>query len=616
MISLGVLVENLHNQRHYKNHYTSSRPYQTEATSLISLKISSILKPNSYNDRYVVKLIKLDSNSVNGLALLNIRKDSLTKPFSVDDVLVLKSELIPTENPLNPNQFNYKQFLENKYIYAQMYSDYKTILIESTNKNSLSGYADAIRTHINKKLKEHPFKPNELAIINALLLGQRQDLSQDVYNDYKNAGALHILAVSGLHVGIILLLLNFVFKPLEYLKRGHVYKIILLIICLWSFAVIAGLSASVLRASLMFSLIAITMNLKRPKNTLNILISSAFILLLFNPNLIFDVGFQLSYLAVIAIVTVFPLLYGYRKSKYWLVDKLWQVVAVSIAAQIGVLPISLFYFHQIPGLFLLSNVVVIPFLGIILGYGIVVIILANINFLPDFVATIYGHIIGGMNWFFKWVSQHEKFIIKDISFNWMQVIASYLVIISLYHFYKAKNFKNTIIFLLTIIICQTTYMYTKYMNETKNNFIVFHKSRYSILGIQKGNTLELYHNLDSTTNVMETMINSFTTYHDISKIKEDTLRPIYPINNNWLLVIDSLGIYKTISFKPDFVLLRNSPKINLNRLIDSLQPKYIIADGSNYKSYVKRWKETCEKQKIPFHQTGEKGAFITNLSSD
>jgi competence protein ComEC len=128
--------------------------------------------------------------------------------------------------------------------------------------------------------------------------------------------------------------------------------------------------------------------------------------------------------------------------------------------------------------------------------------------------------------------------------------------------------------------------------------------------------LELHHNLDSTSNVRETMINSFTTYHDVSLIKEDTLKPIYPLNNKWLLIVDSLGIYKVNAFNPDVILLRNSPKINLNRLIDSLQPKIIIADGSNYKSYMERWEATCLKQKIPFHQTGKKGAFITNLSSN
>jgi competence protein ComEC len=616
MVSLGILIENLHDQRHFKNHYTSKSEYKTEATSLIRLKITGILKPNNYNDKYVVKLIKLDSVSVTGLAVLNVKKDSLFKPFAVDEILVLKTRLSPIQNPLNPNQFSYKQYLENKYIYAQMHANYNDVFIESSNKNTIGGFANAIRTHINKKLKEHSFKPNELAIINALLLGQRQDISQDVYNDYKNAGALHILAVSGLHVGIVLLLLNFLFKPLEYLKHGHIYKIILLIFCLWAFAIIAGLSASVSRAALMFSLIAVSMNLKRPRNTLNILVSSAFILLLFNPNLLFDVGFQLSYLAVIGIVTFYPLLYGFGKPKYWLVDKIWQVILVSITAQIGILPISLFYFHQIPGLFLISNVVVIPLLGIILGYGILVIILANINLLPDIIALFYGKIISWMNAFFKWISQHETFIFKDISFNWLQVIASYVFIISLYHFYKIKNFKNTVIFLFSILICQTIFIFTKYNNETKNDFLIFHKSRYSILGFHNGKTLELHHNLDSTSNVRETMINSFTTYHDVSLIKEDTLKPIYPLNNKWLLIVDSLGIYKVNAFNPDVILLRNSPKINLNRLIDSLQPKIIIADGSNYKSYMERWEATCLKQKIPFHQTGKKGAFITNLSSN
>lgn len=617
MVSIGISIEKLHDHKQHKNHYTAYLNYSDETASLIKLKISNLLKSNNYNDRYVVKLLKIDSVSVNGLALLNLKKDSLCNTFEVDDILFIKTSLRPIKNPLNPGQFNYKKFLENKYIYSQMYGTYQEVFVESKKKHTLFGYANALRAHINQELKKHPFKSNELAIINALLLGQRNDISKEVYEDYKNSGAVHILAVSGLHVGIILLFLNFFFKPIEFIKHGHIYKIILIIVCLWVFAVIAGLSASVTRAALMFSLVAFSLNLKRPTNTLNILACSAFIILLFTPNVLFDVGFQLSYLAVIAIVTIYPILYSYWKPKYWVVDKLWQASLVSIAAQFGVLPISLYYFHQIPGLFLLSNVVVIPFLGFILAYGIGVIVLALCNVLPNFVAMFYGRIIGWMNQFFKWVSQQEAFLFKDIAFNLLQVLTSYAIIVSIYHFYKHNDYKKLVMLMLAIMSFQSASVYTKYQTINDSKFIVFHKSQASILGFQKNGILHLHQPLDNSTQLLnKTMLVNYAINNHISAIKEDSMLPVYKMNNKWLLIIDSLGLYKVSSFKPDLILLRNSPKINLVRIIDSLKPKLIIADGSNYKSYVKRWEATCKNKKIPFHHTYKKGAFVLDLNKD
>ncbi|MCX7550864.1 ComEC/Rec2 family competence protein [Xanthomarina sp. F2636L] len=613
MISLGILLVTLHNQKNHKGHYSYSSVFIQDSILSVTLKVSNRLKPNNFNDRYVVSILKINEVSVKGLSLLNIRKDSLTRAFDVDDILIIKTQIHAVKAPLNPDQFNFKKFLENKYIYSQIYSKYEDVFIAETKTSSIYGYADAIRKHINSKLQNHNFKPDELAIINALLLGQRQGLSENIYNDYKNAGSIHILAVSGLHVGIILLFLNFIFKPIEFIKYGHVYKIIAIIICLWGFAIIAGLSASVLRAALMFSFVAVAMNINRPRNTLNILAGSAFVLLLFNPNLLFDVGFQLSYLAVIAIVTIYPLLYSIWRPKYPVADKFWQAFIVSIAAQFGVLPISIYYFHQIPGLFLLSNVIAIPFLGFILGFGIIIIILSTINFLPSFLSTSYGKIIESMNLFFKWIAKQEAFLIQDISFNIFQVIASYILIITLYHLYTKKSYKQVLYVLVAILIGQSVLITTKYFTETKEQFVVFHKGTSSIIGFHKGRALQLHHSLIDSVEAKNTMITNYTTKNHITEIQEESLQTMYKINNKWLLVVDSLGIYNIKSFKPEYVWLRNSPKLNLNRLIDSIQPQVIIADGSNYKSYITRWEETCKAQKIPFHHTYKKGAFVIKL---
>jgi competence protein ComEC len=131
-----------------------------------------------------------------------------------------------------------------------------------------------------------------------------------------------------------------------------------------------------------------------------------------------------------------------------------------------------------------------------------------------------------------------------------------------------------------------------------------------MIGIKKNDNLKVATNLDSLAKERDNAIRNYKVGQSIKTIEDSELQSVYDLKNEKLLVIDSLGVYNVKSFKPDYILLRNSPKINLNRLVDSLGPRLIIADGSNYKSYVQRWKNTCEKRKIPFHQTSEKGAFV------
>ena len=396
---------------------------------------------------------------------------------------------------------------------------------------------------------------------------------------------------------------------MERFKRGKLLKTVLLIFILWSFAFIAGLSASVTRAVTMFSIVTVAQNLKRPTNIYNTLAISMFVILLFKPLFLFDVGFQLSYLAVITIVTIDPYLYNLWRPKNRLLNVYWHTLTVTIAAQIGIIPLSLFYFHQFPGLFFISNLAIIPLLGGILGFGVVIILLAVFNILPQFIANIYGSIIGLMNDLVGWVSKQDTFIFKDISFNAIYLLGSYLLIF-FGMFYLIKRKLNTLkLLLISVIIFQLALIYTKHKTP-ENEFIIFHKNRFSVLGNTSENKMIYSHNFDSITALKNTIIRDYTVGNFIDDLKKDTLKSVYMLNKKTLLVVDSLGIYQVKSFTPHYVLLRQSPKINLNRLIDSIKPKYIIADGSNYKSYIKYWESVCLKRKLPFHQTNEKGAFI------
>ncbi|KAB1068948.1 ComEC family competence protein [Tamlana haliotis] len=609
MTTIGVLSVQLHDQKLFSSHYTKQLTPEVNTLHNFSFRIKTILKPSHFHDKYIVDILEIDQVKTTGKVLLYIKKDSLTPPLSVDDTFLSRTSFKPINTPLNPYQFDYKQYLEKQYVYHQISVKPEALLNAPTHTQSIYGLADRIRKHINHNLETYHFQPNQLAIINALLLGQRQDISKELYSDYTNAGAIHILAVSGLHVGILLMILSFILKPIDALKHGKIIKTILLVSLLWAFAVIAGLSASVTRAVTMFSILAIALNLKRPTNIYNTLAISMFVLLLFKPLFIFDVGFQLSYIAVFSIVSIDPHLYKLWQPKHRILDLYWHTFTVTLAAQIGILPLSLYYFHQFPGLFFISNLVVIPVLSVVLAFGLIVLLLAFVNLLPHFLADFFGKIISLMNTFMNWIAQQEAFIFRDIPFTLFYVFLSYIIITSCFRFSIKKNYPALALALCAILLFQSTGLYNKY-NPTSKEFIVFHKNRHSIIGHSKNQNIQLYHDLDSLDLAEDYMIRNYLIGSQATLTKQDSIKNVYQLDNKVLFLVDSLGFYGIKDFSPNYVLLRQSPRINLSRLIDSIKPNHIIADGSNYKSYINQWKAICKKRKLPFHHTGEKGAFI------
>ena len=605
---IGISVYSLNNEKNYAHHYSNIQRVNSQQ-NIIRLKVCERLKPSLYHEKYVVEVLKLDSLSVSGKLLLNVSKDSLVKPYKVDAILQGKIKIDTISEPLNPYQFNYKNYLKKKQIYGQVYTVDEKLIQQKPTTTSIFAYANKLRDYINQKLEKYPFSKNDLALINALLLGQRQEISKETYESYANAGVIHILAISGLHIGIILLILNRIFNPIIYLKHGRIIKTVLLVVILWSFAIISGLSPSVTRAVTMFTVIAIAINYKRPTNIYNTLAISAFFILLAKPMFLFEVGFQLSYLAVFGIVSMQPKLYRIWRfpKKYWITNKLWEVLTVTLTAQLAIFPLTLFYFHRFPGLFFVTNLVIVPFLGIILFLGILVILSASLNILPAFLAHTYSYILNTMNLFVEWIASKEGFLFKHISFSWQELIVWYAVLIFFVLFLQKKNAKRFQYLLISVIIVQLSLIYKNYSLQNEE-LIIFHKSRHSIISKKVNRNATFYFNLKDLSN--SSIINNYTTGSYIKTKQYKNLAPVYTINNQLILVIDSIGLYSFKTINPDYILLSNSPKINLNRLLDSLQPNTIIADGSNYKSYVKRWKATCINKKIPFHYTGEKGAFV------
>lgn len=598
--TLGMLSFYVHSDTNNANHYTKNT---IEETNSIRAIVTSALKPNVKYNKYFISLSHFNDSVASGKMLLYVPKINTTK-LSTGDEIWLKNSVYPIPKAFNPYQFDYANYLEKQNVYHQIYTRENQIKIIQTHKN-FDFYIEKLRNNLSKSFDIHDFEPKTKAIIDALILGQRLELDKETIADYSNAGVIHILAISGLHISIIYFFIVFLLKPLKRVRFGAEIQLLIVLAILWLFAFLTGLPASVTRAVTLFSFISIGNYFNQPKAIYNALAISAFLILLVNPNAIFDVGFQLSYAAVLSIVLFQP----FYKKFYFTENKIGiyfiDTILVSLAAQIGVLPLSLYYFNQLPLLFLLANLIIIPLSSLVLIVGIVIL---PLNYVFPSIAVFLGNVleysIQFMNNYIHWIAQFKSGIITNISFSGWLTFSMYLVIVALiYGLYHTKA-KNVKYILLTILIFQCSYITVKWNENHRNELVIFNEKA-TLIGIKNQKNVIAFS--DAPEHHSATL-NHYKRGTFSDSLEVFSLENTISFKNKRILVVDSLGIYKT-SIRPDIIVLTQNPKINLLRLIQDVSPKVIIADKSNYKNSIKRWETTCRKEKIPFHAIAEKGFY-------
>jgi competence protein ComEC len=594
-------------KKHYL-HYNSA----FKSPQVITLIIREKLKSTKTNDRYIAVVQTINETQYNGKLILNITKDSSAAHINTGSYLKTKETLYRNREPNNPNQFDYGDYLNKKQLYAQLYTSATSIQFGTQTKKDIWFYTDQLRATIKQNLAKNKFSKKELNIAVALLMGQKQEIASDVMQDYQYAGAIHILSVSGLHVGYLLLFLTFLLKPIPNTKKGATIKLLITLLTLASFAVIAGLSPSVLRSVVMFSFVAVGYQLRRTVNIYHTLIVSALLILLFEPYFLFDVGFQLSYLALFFIVWFQPIIAPLFKPKSKIIAYCWTILSVSFAAQIGTLPLSIYYFHQFPGLFFITNLVVAPLLTFIMIIGIIVLFLASFGVTPTILTKPLEWGIYGLNSTVHFVASFEQFLIKDIPFNSFLLISSYATIVATIIWLKKLNFNKLMIVLCLIITMQSSQLYTKWTIQKEEEWIVLNSKKSSIVVERHGDKVAIFTNNQlKKSDFSTTLIKSYLVANYSQIGPKQKLPNLLYYKKNKIMIIDSSGVYLERS-KPDILILTQSPKINLDRLLEKLHPKQVVADNSNYKNAQKRWELSCRKQKIPFHATAEKGFFKLN----
>ena len=598
--TLGMMSFYVHSDINLKNHYSKKL---FEETNSIRAIVSTTLKPNEKYNKYFITLSHFNDSVASGTLLLYVPKTNF-KTIHAGDEIWLHNSIYPIPKAFNPYQFDYSKYLEKQNVFHQIYTKENHIKVIQTHK-TLDFYIENLRSNLSRSFDIHHFEPKTKAIIDALILGQRLELDKETIADYSNAGVIHILAISGLHISIIYFFIVFLLKPLKRVKFGAEIQLLIVLAILWLFAFLTGLPASVTRAVTLFSFISIGNYFNQPKAIYNALAISAFLILLVQPNSIFDIGFQLSYAAVLAIVLFQP----FYKKFYFTENKIAiyfiDTVLVSLAAQIGVLPLSLYYFNQLPLLFLLANLIIIPLSSLVLIVGIIIL---PLNYLLPTVAVFVGKVLAlsiqFMNDYIHWIAQFENGIITNISFSSWLTFSLYLVIIAFLYWLYHKKDKNVKYILATILTFQLSYISIKWNENNANELVVFNEKT-TLIGTKNQNKVIAFSN---TPTNHETTLNHYARGTFSDSIQIFPLQNTISFQNKRILVIDSLGIYKT-SIRPEIIVLTQNPKINLSRLILEMKPKEIIADKSNYKNTIKVWEATCRKEKIPFHAIAEKGFY-------
>lgn len=393
---------------------------------------------------------KLIQNS-NGKLLIALKLDTLENLLlNYGDIVLIPAKYEEVEPSYNPGEFDFKSYLRDKQIYFQIFlqtGQVKNILRNAGNP--IISFALSLRQDLVKKFYRYIPDQEASSLAATLILGYRADLNRDLVEAYSKTGTMHVLSVSGMHVGIVFLVLSFLLKPMNRTKKLILIRAIIIIALIWFYSLLTGFSPSVCRSALMLSFVVLGKAMNKNQNTYNLIAISAFFLLLYDPYYLFDVGFQLSYLAVTGLVYFHPIIYNAFYIKNKLLDHVWSYCALSIAAQLATFPLSLYYFHQFPMYFLLSNLLIVLPVAVIMYAGIAFLIIP------------YSLIIYPLGKFLNWLINFTNGIlykIEKLPFSAMEgiwvsnfeylLISSLVILLVFWH-----SLRNKISIWLALLIC-------------------------------------------------------------------------------------------------------------------------------------------------------------------
>jgi competence protein ComEC len=476
-------------------------------------------------------------------------------------------------------------------------------------------------------LHENNIKEDEYAVGAALMLGYSDKLDAEILSAYSNTGALHILSVSGLHVAIVYVVFNWLLFFLDKVKHGSILKAVILILLLWFYSALTGLSPSVLRAATMFSFIIIAKSLNRHTNIYNTLAASAFLLLTINPYLIMEVGFQLSYIAVIGIVFLQPKISRFYETDNWLLDQAWSITSVSIAAQIATFPMGLFYFHQFPNYFLLSNFIVIPISTLIIYLGIALFALAKIHFIAGYLAIAFKWSVWFLNSIVKVIEKWPYAISEGISISLFETCLLYAIIIFFLLYFIRLKALFLKLGLISVIILLISQVYEQNEQFSRRRLVIYNISKTTALDFINAKNNVLFADTLFAGNASGLKFHVKNNWWDLGILKAEIVTADYrnsfiDIHDGCVLFCDKRFVIWKDSMKDlrlekafpiDYLILTKKSKSNVSEILKYFSPNIIIFDSSNSKNRIVKWEKECAMLNKKFYSIPDKGAFVADL---
>lgn len=610
---LAHLSISLYDAKNDPRHYSHSMGSEKQ---MVIASIAEVPVFTNYGLKLIVNLTCLKYRNewkpVTGKTIIYLKKDSLPT-FHVGEFINIDSKWSYINEPKNPNEFNYKQYLEHKNIYHVVYSDYKHI---TKNKYLGTDYSieligEKIKAKLVNSLRQSCLSENSFAICSALLVGFDDEIDKDVLSSFSHSGTLHILSVSGMHTGVICSIILFLFSLIDKTDRYKKTKCAVIIFVLLLFTTITGFSPSVLRASLMLSLIMLGKTFQKQSNSYNTLVLSAFILLLFNPFLIIDVGFLLSYFAVFGILYFYPILESMYYIEHKILKWFWSSCLISISATLFTLPITLYFFHQFPIWFVLSNLITIPISLLVMFLALCIVLLHSFVVIQNILSKLTNHTVDFMIQSSNLSNRKYYGYIDSISFDSTDAlflsicIALFLIIV------RTKSYKLVTLTFIVCIIWALSGIVKQYSQINEQEIVVFHIKKKSFFVTRIGH--HIYYDLNRITEAeFEKYIKPYTIKYS-NLILHHSSHPMQQLNKKRFLNI-SQSNQKLNSDSVNYILVSHNSFVNLNTL--KMSKPLIIGDCSNTNKTLQRLKKECAKYHLQFYNIKEQGALILSIKNE
>lgn len=558
-----------------------------------------------------------------------LQREEAAEKLQYGDELLIHASPTLVKGPKNPEEFDYRAFLERLGVRGQVYAKSGEWKLESRNGgNAFKSCALELRRYFLGKLQSYGMSGAAFGVSAALLLGASDHLDPGTIQAYSASGTLHVLSVSGMHVALVYVVLLRLLAPLDKRKGGKWISIAVQLVFLWFYATLTGLCPSVLRSVTMLSVVIAGRAFNKNAHILNSLAASALILLFADPLMLFDIGFQLSYLAVAGIVMLQPKLEELWQPEFWLTKQIWTLISVTIVAQVFTFPLGLYYFKQFPTYFLLSNLVVIPLSTITMYAGLALLIVSPFAIIAKPIALLFGFLVEVLNASVSGIEHLPHSVMHSAKWEKSEMIFLYVFVICVLVYLSRKNKRwlqgalVSFLFLLLVVA---------YGNENfieKRELIIFNVNHSSALAVVNGNN----HILFADTSLLQRKGDIDFHIEPFLKANGWEDETIHSLEDSIFLSTDFVhsgkGRMKAMgkqivivdpTFSPtneketcDILLLHGNPKTKLDTLISHLNPSLVVADGSDGKWRIKKWKTICEQRKINFYDVQEQGALIIN----